>query len=139
MDVLGFVFPIRPKHADSIFENKKEVFVKFGRRLRNLRVGAKAIFYVSGEKILIGEAVIKSIQPMTPAEAWKKYGPKLFLTREELLEYARMSPLGQERKTKILTVYVLENARKYKKPVILDKRMTLTGYYMTSDEYRSYQ
>ena len=136
---MGFVFPIRPQHANSIFEKEKEVFVKFGGRLKKLQSGAKVIFHVSGEKFLIGEAIIKSIERMTSEEVWKRYGAKLFLTRAELLEYARRSPLGEERRKKELTVYVLTKVKKYRKPVSPKRRMTIAGYYITRDEYLDLQ
>jgi len=136
-EILGFVFPIRLSHAKSIFEEGKEVFVKFGGRLNKLQAGAKVIFHVSGEKLLIGEATIKSIERTTPDEAWKKYGTRLFLTRAELLEYARKSPLGEERRKKDLTVYVLTKVKKYKKPIFPKRRMTIAGYYIARDEYLS--
>lgn len=136
---MGFVFPIRSKHANSIFEERKEVFVKFGGRLKKLQAGAKAIFHVSGEKLLIGEAIIKSIERMPLEEVWKKYGTILFLTRAELLEYARKSSLGEERRTKELMVYVLTKVKKYKKPIFPKQRMTIAGYYITRDEYLALQ
>jgi len=42
-EIAGFVFPVRSKDAKSIFEEGKEVFVKFGGRLKKLQAGAKAI------------------------------------------------------------------------------------------------
>ena len=139
-EIVGFVFPIKSQNANSIFEKGKEVFVKFARgKLRKLKAGAKAFFYVSGEKFLIGEAIIKSIEKMTPKEVWKKYGTRLFLTRGELLEYAKKTPFGEERRTKELTVYVLTKVKKYKKPIFPRRRMTLAGYYMTRDEYLALQ
>lgn len=137
-ELAGFVFPIGSQHANSIFEKRKDVFVKFG-RLRKLQAGAKAVFHVSGEKLLIGEAIIKNIERMTPEEVWKKYGTRLFLTRAELLEYARKSPLGKERRKKELTVYVLAKVQKYKKPILPKRRMTIAGYYITRNEYLDLQ
>jgi len=67
---IGYVFPIRPLHSRAIFERRKDVFVKFGGRLKKLQKGKKVIFHVSGEKLLIGEAIIKSIERMTPEEVW---------------------------------------------------------------------
>ena len=138
-EIVGFVFPIRSQHANSIFEKGKDVFFKFGGRLKRLQAGAKVIFHVSGEKLLIGEAIIKSIERMTPEEVWKKYGTRLFLTRAELLEYSRESPLGEERRKKELTVYVLTKVKKYKKPIFPKRRMTIAGYYITRNEYLDLQ
>ena len=136
---MGFVFPIRSQHANSIFERGKKVFVKFGARLKKLKAGAKALFYVSREKLLIGEAIIKSIERMTLEEVWKKYGTRLFLTRAELLEYARKTSLGEERKSKELMVYVLTKVKKYEKPIFPRRRMTIAGYYITRDDYLALQ
>ena len=137
--IAGFVFPIRREHADSIFENGKEVFVKFGGELKKLQVGMKAIFHVSVEKLLIGEATIKNIERMNPEDVWEKYSTKLFLTRAELLEYTRESPLGEERRKRELSVYVLAKVKKYKKPMTPKRRMTIAGYYITRDEYLALQ
>ena len=136
---MGFVFPIRSQHANSIFERGKKVFVKFGARLKKLKAGAKALFYVSREKLLIGEAIIKSIERMTLEEVWKKYGTRLFLTRAELLEYARKTSLREERKSKELMVYVLTKVKKYEKPIFPKRRMTIAGYYITRDDYLALQ
>jgi hypothetical protein len=76
---------------------------------------------------------------MLPEEAWQKYGTRLFLTRPELLEYARTSPLGEERRKKELSVYVLTKIKKYKKPISPKRRMTIAGYYITRDEYLDLQ
>ena len=102
--IVGFIFPIRSQHASLIFEKRKDVFAKFGVKLKKLRAGSKAAFHVSAEKILIGEAIIERIERMTPEIAWEKYGPRLFLTKDELIEYARKSPLGSEGRKKELTV-----------------------------------
>ena len=131
---MGYVFPVRRQHANSIFEKGKDVFVKFG-KLRQLRAGAKAIFHVSGEKLLIGEAIIKSIESMTPKEVWKKYSTRLFLTRAELLEYTRKTALGEERRRQELTVYTLRKVKKYKKPISPMQRMTMAGYYISPEKY----
>ena len=131
---MGYVFPVRRQHANSIFEKGKDVFVKFG-KLRQLRAGAKAIFHVSGEKLLIGEAIIKSIESMTPKEVWKKYSTRLFLTRAELLEYTRKTALGEERRRQELTVYTLRKVKKYKKPISPMQRMTMAGYYISQEKY----
>jgi len=138
-EIVGFVFPIRSHHANSIFEKGKDVFFKFGIELTKLKAGAKALFYISGEKFLIGEAIIKSIERMTSEEVWEKYGIRLFLTRAQLLEYARKTSLGEKRKRKELSVYVLTKVKKYKKKIFPKRRMTIAGYYITKDEYLDLQ
>lgn len=138
-EIVGFVFPIRSHHANSIFEKGKDVFLKFTGRLKELHAGSKVIFHVSIEKLLVGEATIKSIERMMPEEVWKKYGTRLFLTRAELLEYARKSPLGEERRRKELLVCVLTKVKKYHKPKIPKRRMTTAGYYITRDDYLALQ
>jgi len=138
-DIIGYVFPIHLQHADSIFEKGKNVFAKFGRELKRLEHGAKALFYISGKKFLIGEATIKSMERMIAEEAWEKYGSKLFLTREELFTYSRTSPIGGKRKTKHMVIYVLTNVKKYEKPLTTKRRMTTAGYYITKDEYLALQ
>lgn len=74
---------------------------------------------------------------MTTETLWRNYSTALFLTKKELFDYAKMSPLGIERKTKELSVYVLEDIKKYIKPKYIKRKMTPSGYYMTENEYLS--
>jgi len=46
-----------------------------------------------------------------------------------------MSALGEERRKKQLSVYVLTKVRKYKKTIFPKRRMTVAGYYITRGEY----
>jgi len=134
-DIAGYIFPISLSHANSIFEKKKNVFGKFGKRLKKLSPKAKALFYVSGTKSIIGEARIKSVETMTPEKAWEKYGVYFFLTKEELNQYSKRSPIGNLRKTRELSIYVLERIKKYNNPIPTKRRMTPAGYYITNVEY----
>ena len=129
------MFPIRLAHANQIFEGQKTIFCKYGKKLKKLNPKAKAIFHLSGKKNIIGEARIQRIEMMTPEEAWDRYGAKLFLTKEELFEYAKKSPIGNLRKTRELIIYVLERIKKYDNPIFPKRRMTPAGYYITKSEY----
>ena len=135
-DIIGFIFPVRPEHASSIFNKGKEVFVKFGRQTK-LKTGSKALFYVSGKRLVVGEATIKAIEDMPPEKVWEKFGSKLFITRKELTKYAKTNPFGEKRITKELRVYILTQVVRYHEPFSLNKKMNLAGFYITKDEYLS--
>ncbi|WGM90149.1 MAG: DUF365 domain-containing protein [Candidatus Bathyarchaeum tardum] len=135
-EISGFVFPIKLKHAESIFIKGKKIFVKYDNKLVKLNKGMRAIFYLSGEKTIIGEAKILKIERMTVEEVYENYGQNLFLTQEELFNYAKKSPIGRERKTQNLSVYHLANIQKYQTPIKSKKRMTPAGYYLRNNDYQ---
>jgi len=133
---VGFIFPVRPEHATSLFDKGKRVFVKFGRKTK-LKAGSKALFYVSGKRLVVGEATIRAIEEMPPDKVWEKFGSDLFITRKELTKYAKTNPFGEKRIAKELTVYVLTQIVKYHEPFSLKKKMNLAGFYITKDKYLS--
>jgi hypothetical protein len=59
----GAIFPISKFHAIRFLKDHKTVFVKFT-GFTQLKKGSKIIFYVSGEKLLIGEGTIDNIQSL---------------------------------------------------------------------------
>lgn len=132
---IGVVYPILPQHVDRMFDEKKDVFVKFSKH-RHLAEGSVIVFRVSGRKEFAGEGVIKKVEKLEPNEAWNRYGDRIFLTKKDYDKYVSRSPLG-ERKSRTIAVYVLRQLRKYKKPVPANKRMTVAGYYITRKDYEN--
>ena len=108
------------------------MFVKFTRlNLDNVSI---IVFYVSGEKLLIGEAKVGRIERLNPDVAWSRYKDRVFLDEEEYDEYVRISPISkEERKMSEVTVFELENMRKYKKPVRSLYPVTSSGRYLTKE------
>ena len=106
------------------------MFVKFTR----LKLGSNSVivFYVSGEKLLIGEARVRHIEKLSPAEAWSRYRNRIFLTEEEYAKYARVSPVSNEdRKMDEITVFELGNIRRYERPVRSIYPVTSSGRYLS--------
>jgi len=130
---IGVVFPIMREHVDRIFGEQKNVFVKFS-HFKNLTEGSKIVFHVSGEKVLVGEGVIKTVQKLDPKDAWARYHNRIFLSNDEYNDYITKSPVG-ERKSKTITVLVLHKLRRFKKPIPPRRRMTYAGYYITQNDY----
>ena len=116
-----------------IFNKKKEVFVKFlTHPTKNTRIKEtmNLIIYVSNlNKSVIGEAVIKKIEFLKCDELIKKYKNKVFLNSEELKDYV------SEREEKPLLVLTLKNIKRYNKEKILNYPITMSGKYITKEEY----
>jgi hypothetical protein len=128
---IGAIFPVQQEHALRLFDHG-DVFVKF----TNLHLHNKftIIFYVCGQKVMIGEARIKKIQKLDPTVAWSYYGDRIFLNEEEYVEYVSFSPVNkQKRKMKEITVLELENLRKYKMSVKSTYAITSSGRYLTKE------
>jgi len=130
---IGVVYPILPQHVDRMFDEEKDVFVKFS-RFKNLTEGSIIVFHVSKKKMFAGEGVIKKIEQLQPNEAWTRYGNRIFLTNKEYDDYVSRSPLAK-RKPRAIMVYVLYQLRRYEKPVPSSRRMTVAGYYITQKDY----
>lgn len=132
---IGVVFPMLPQHVHRVFDEKKDVFVKFS-NLKKLIEGSKIVFYVSKKKVFVGEGVIENVKKLEPKEAWTRYRDRIFLTKEEYDNYVTRSPLGK-REPKPIMVYVLRELRRYKKPIPSRRRMTVAGYYVTQGDYEN--
>ena len=127
-EITGVTFPV-PKHLmPRFFEDKKTVFIKPATVFKELRSGMKLVFYQSHEDTgYVGEATIKRIViNEDPLAFFETFGDAVFLTREEVRDYAG----GQERwqgirvrkgevRKRNWMALELENIRKYdtvKKP-----------------------
>ena len=130
--ILGAIFPVSGEHASNLFSYNRDVFVKFTRL--NLDSGSTIVFYVSGEKLLIGEAKVDHIERLNPDIAWDRYKSRIFLDKEEYDKYAKISPISkEERRMSEITIFLLENIREYKKPIRSIYPITPSGRYLTSE------
>ena len=112
-EIVGAIFPVLPEHVTNLFDRGRDVFVKFT-KLTNLTTRSTIVFYVSREKVLVGEGKVKVIEEMNPKVAWSRYRGRIFLDKEEFDSYIEISPIsGEERKMRKLTVFVLNKVKKY--------------------------
>lgn len=130
--IIGAIFPLLRAHVSSLFSRDRDVFVKF--TMLNLKGGSIIVFYVSGEKVLIGEAKAYCVERLTPCLAWSQYSDRIFLDEEEYNSYVRVSPISKEkRRMKEITIFELENLRKYRKPIRSIYPVTASGRYLTKE------
>lgn len=130
--IIGAIFPVLREHVSNLFSRDRNVFVKFTKL--NLESGSVIVFYVSHEKMLIGEAKVGNIERLNPDAAWSRYKDRTFLDEEEYKQYVRISPITKEaRKMSEVTVFELENMRKYKKPVRSIYTVTPSGRYLSKE------
>ena len=130
--IIGAIFPVLREHVSNLFGRDRGVFVKFTKL--NLEIGSTIVFYVSREKLLVGEAKVDHIERLNPEVAWSRYKDRVFLDEEEYDEYVRVSPISkEERKMSEVTVFELENVRKYKRPVRSIYPVTSSGRYLTKE------
>lgn len=136
---IGAIFPILREHSLNLFDRHRDVFAKFTKM--NLKSGSTIVFYVSHEKLLIGEAKVGHMERLNPDEAWSRYKDRMFLDEEEYDKYARFSPINKRRrKMSEITVFELDNVKKYKKLVRSIYPVTSSGRYLTKkmiDKIRS--
>lgn len=121
------------EYIDRMFDERKDVFVKFS-HFKNLTEGSKIVFHVSGEKMLVGEGIVKKVEKLDPKHAWVRYHNRIFLTKDEYNNYITKSPVGK-RESKTIMVLVLHKLRRFKKSIPPRRRMTYTGYYITQNDY----
>jgi hypothetical protein len=84
------IYPIHLSHVERILEGK-DVFAKYsGSTAAHLGPNSKLLFYVtsSGRKI-VSEAIISTIEFLTPSDLLSKYRERLFITEQELWKYRR--------------------------------------------------
>lgn len=131
-EVVGAVFPIKPRHVPALFECNRDVFVKFTNL--ELENDFTIVLYVSGDKTFIGEAKVKQIRRMNPNDAWISYKERIFLNEREYSEYVNISPVSKaKRKMKEITVLELDRVRKYRKPIKSEFSVAPSGRYLTKE------
>jgi len=137
-NVIGVIYPIPLQFVSRIFSEKKDVFVKYLTYQSSVRLAPKnkILFYAShGQKEIVGEAIIKAISFLTPAEVLERHGDRVFLNKDELMEYA--SQQSSRTSSKKMLVLVLSNPRKYPKAIRVKKPLTMAGQYLTEEEYKA--
>ena len=136
-EIAGVIFPVPRQFVDRLLVEKRNVFVKYVARsgLSRLSVKHRVLLYVSqSSKEIVGEGIIDEIDFLTPGEALRKYGRKLFLDDHELEEYTFLQPNRDS--SKKMLVLVLSKIRKYAKPKIFGKPISMSGLYLTKEEYK---
>lgn len=130
----GIIYPLPQKLIDRLLKDKKTVFVKFpthetiSPRLKGCK---KLIFYRSkGEWALVGEAKIDEVLLMSVGDTLNNFKEKLFLSEDELKSYVK------SRTNKKLLLFKLSNPTTYKRPVKLDHYVTMTGEFISQEDYR---
>ena len=132
-EIVGAIFPILPEHVQKLFDRNRDVFVKFN-RLTKMRSGSMIVFYVSREKLLVGEGKIENIEKLNPEVVWSRYKDRIFLGKEEYDSYIKISPIsGEKRKMRELTVFTLNKVKKYRNPFRSIYPVTSSGRYLTKE------
>ena len=133
--IIGVIYPILPRFVKRIFDDNRSVFVKYVAHPNYLRTGVrKILFYESqGNKEIVGEARIKTNEFLTPLEALQKYLNKIFLDKDELMEYASSRP--SRTLSRKMLVLVLTKPVKYSKGIKYEKPITMAGKYLTEEDY----
>ena len=134
--VSGAIYPISSGNVNSLFDQKRSVFVKFT-KFKKLEKGSKIVFYVSKKKTLIGEGTIAKVEKIKPETAWSRFGKQIFLNESEYNQYVVKSPITQkDRKMTEITVFILRNLKRYKKPTMSMYNVTPSGRYLKPEEYQ---
>lgn len=129
-DIIGVTCPVHKKYITRFFDEGKTVFIKPGSIFKEIHEGMKFVFYQSREDVgYIGEARIKGITfAKNPLSFFETYGDSIFLTQEEVKEYART------RGSKMWIAIELENLQKYDTPREPYRYVPISGRYLRSDK-----
>jgi len=133
--IVGVTYPIPKQFMDRFFKEGKNVFIKPATVWKELKPGMKFVFYQSREdQGFVGEAKIKEIKLIDdPMKVFEMYGDRVFLTKEELKEYVKSQERWgrkTEKKRKKWLVIVLENIRRYDKPIKPKRFVPVGGQYI---------
>lgn len=133
--IIGAVYPIPVEFVSRLFDEGRDVFVKYlPRSTTRLKRGSKILFYASGgNRELVGEGVIAQIEFLKTEDVISKFGDRLFLSKKELEEYTKSQP--SRSLSKPLLVLTFKEIHKYPKAIKYRKPMTMAGRYVTISEY----
>ena len=139
-EIVGVIYPVPSNLINRIFKEGKDVFIKHPTCFKQLKPGHKILFYASHEiRAIVGEATIKNMEFLRLSEIYKKYGDRVFITREEARQYSK--PL-KDRKTKggvirdiKFVVFELENVKQYEEPIKVKRFITVGGKYLKQKDY----
>lgn len=134
---MGAVFPLPHKPIERLLSKERDVFAKFGRFL-HLSKGQILQFYDSDIHAIVGEAKIQKVVHMDPMNVWAKYGQRLFLNKDEFDRYISQTPLGPRNlktsgskpKKKVMTICVLSDPKKFRRPKKPTRIMNMIGHYL---------
>lgn len=139
-EIIGVIYPVPFNLLQRIFSGK-DVFIKHPTCFKQLRPGHKVLFYASHEvRGILGEATIRNIEMMKLDEIYRKYGERVFITKEEARNYSK--PLRDRRgggspRDVTFLVLELEDLRKYEVAMKPRRFITVGGKYLTKQEYES--
>jgi hypothetical protein len=130
--IIGVIFPVPERIISFMFENNRDIFVKYTSNVNQktsepkLKKGMSIHFYQScSNKIIVGEATIEHAEYLNMDQIFRKYANRLFTTEDELRDYSK----GREEKRAL--VLELTNFIKYKKAIQLSTNITMSGLYIT--------
>jgi hypothetical protein len=136
-DIIGIVLPILPEHVSRVFNENRNVLVKYVSKIprkpgkMRLQVGMKVVFYVSRSgRRLAGEGEISFVEFVSMQDAVAKYGGRLLLSESELNSYARQQPRRTE---KPILALGLKKLRAYASGITYHKNISMVGEYLTRD------
>jgi len=128
--IVGAVFPLPHGAIERLLSKESDIFAKFGRFL-HLSKDHKILFYDSDIHAIVGEATIEKVVFMKPLAVWAKYGPRLFVNKDEFDEYVSKSPLGpRDLKNKVMTICLLRDPKKYSHAKRPARKMNMIGHYL---------
>jgi hypothetical protein len=136
--IVGVIYPIPLQFVGRIFAEQRNVFTKYLAHSTSTKLvkGNKILFYASrGQKEIVGEAVIREIEFLTPAALLERHGDKVFLNRDELMNYA--SRRSSRTTSKKMMILVLSKPKKYPKGIKYNKPISMVGEYLTRENYNS--
>lgn len=129
---VGAIYPVMPKHFERLLSGRT-IFCKFGRLFTGTVPGSVIVFYESGGK-LVGESPIRSISRLTPSEAIRRFGERLFLDKNELEAYSMRwkRPPNTE-----MLVFELRDIRRYPVPLQITASVPPAGRPLTQEIYEA--
>jgi len=134
MKVTGIVYPIPKEILTSLFENNKNIFIKFTthepskKTIIKLKKGMTIYFYEShSNKCVVGDAIISNVDYLVLNEVLRIHNKKLMISKRSLKEYAK----GREDKK--LLVLTMKKINKYLIPKKTKKSITMAGCYINNE------
>jgi hypothetical protein len=129
--MIGAIYAVPENLVDRLFCGNKNIFVKItGRDSTKISPKHKIIFYAShGNRKLVGEGIVETVEFLNPAEVLLKYSQELFLKEDEFIDY-----VGKRQK---ILVFKLSRLKKYQNPIQSKRVITMGGKYLTEKEYKS--
>lgn len=124
----GIIYAITRERFERL-KSGKDVFCKFVKGMPKVNVGDTLIFYLSGgSKEIVGEALIVEMMFSGVDSLMSRYGDRLFITGDELKQYAN-------RRDTVL-FFVLNDLKEYRRPFKMEKPLTMAGMNLTKELYK---